>query len=202
MRRSARIAGLTPNPTSISTMPNRKRKVAEIIVPVKQLHFHGPYIRQNWPFRDSLINYTTKTPSNSKAWQKLIKSCKYVFAKNPILVIENLWWDEEDWYASSNNDAGPVDFTKISSKLWITDKFNATCAPPENVSLIIPKIYKCDAKYLSLMNDVISYKDFLFLSSNVEDTVLRENIVKNSDGSIVSLEKLIAVLPKIKSIFL
>uniref|UniRef100_A0A914PV68 Uncharacterized protein n=1 Tax=Panagrolaimus davidi TaxID=227884 RepID=A0A914PV68_9BILA len=83
---SAQTADLTSN----STKSNRKRKVAEIIAPIKQLYFHGPYIRQNWPFRDSLINYITKNPSNAKAWQKLIQPCKYFFAKNSIFVIDKL----------------------------------------------------------------------------------------------------------------
>uniref|UniRef100_A0A914PIW9 Uncharacterized protein n=1 Tax=Panagrolaimus davidi TaxID=227884 RepID=A0A914PIW9_9BILA len=200
MRRNARIADLPQNTTS--TKPNRKRKVAEKIAPIKRHNFGGPFRRQSWPFRDTLINYITKTPSNSKAWQKLIQSCKYFFAKNPVLVIENLWWDEEDWCASLNNDAGPVDFTKISLKFWITNKFSATCAPPGNgISLIIPKIYKCGVKYLSLVKDVISYKDFSFLFSNLENIVLRDNIVKNSDGSIVPFEKIFAVLPKIKECY-
>uniref|UniRef100_A0A914PTV5 Uncharacterized protein n=1 Tax=Panagrolaimus davidi TaxID=227884 RepID=A0A914PTV5_9BILA len=90
MRRSARIAASPPNSNSDSTKPNQKRKVSEKIAPIKQLHFHGPFNRQNWPFRDSLINYITKNPSNAKAWKKLIQSCKYFFAKNPIYVIDKL----------------------------------------------------------------------------------------------------------------
>uniref|UniRef100_A0A914QBS2 Uncharacterized protein n=1 Tax=Panagrolaimus davidi TaxID=227884 RepID=A0A914QBS2_9BILA len=205
MRRSDQIADLTSNSTSTSTKPNRKRKAEEVstIVPIKQLHFKEPFRRQSWPFRDSFINYITKTPSNSKAWTKLIQSCKYFFAKNPILVTENLWWDEEkEWLASLKNDERPVDFSKLSSKVWITNKFNATYVPSENgISLIIPKIYKCDANFSRLLYDVISYEDFSFLSTNVRKIVLHENIVKNSDGSIVPFENLIAVLPKIKIIF-
>uniref|UniRef100_A0A914QNS5 Uncharacterized protein n=1 Tax=Panagrolaimus davidi TaxID=227884 RepID=A0A914QNS5_9BILA len=203
MRRSDQIADLTSNPTSssASAKPNRKRKVAERIVPIKQLHFQGPNIRQNWPFRDSLINYITKTPSNSKAWTKLIQSCKYFFAKNPILVVEDLWWDEEkEWLASLNNGEGPVEFSKFSSKVWITNKFDATFTKPENVSLIIPKIYKCDANFSRLLYDVISYENFSFLSSNLKNIVFYNNVVKNENDETVPFEKLIAVLPKIKSI--
>uniref|UniRef100_A0A914PQE8 Uncharacterized protein n=1 Tax=Panagrolaimus davidi TaxID=227884 RepID=A0A914PQE8_9BILA len=206
MRRSARIAALTSNSTSISasTKPNRKRKAEEVstIVSIKQLHFHGSYIRQNWPFRDSLINYITKNPSNAKAWTKLIQSCKYFFAKNPVFVIDKLGHESNGWTAFLNGIQKSIDFTKISSKLWITEKFDGFNAlnPPKNVSWIIPKLYKCDAKYLGLVNDVISYEDFLFLSSNLEEIILYKCIVKKDNGSIVPLEKLVQVLPKIKSI--
>uniref|UniRef100_A0A914PQV0 Uncharacterized protein n=1 Tax=Panagrolaimus davidi TaxID=227884 RepID=A0A914PQV0_9BILA len=191
MRRSARIAAL--NATSTSTKPNRKRKVVEIIAPIK---------RQNWLFRDSLINYITKSPSNSKAWQKLIQSCKYFFAKNPVFVFDKLEYKSKKWMVSLNETKKRIDFTKILIKLWITDKFDISndFNPPINVSLIIPKLYKVDAKYLRLVNVVISFKDFSFLSSNVLIIVLRENVIKDSDDSIVPLEKLIAILPKIKII--
>uniref|UniRef100_A0A914PG81 Uncharacterized protein n=1 Tax=Panagrolaimus davidi TaxID=227884 RepID=A0A914PG81_9BILA len=54
------------------------------------LHFKGPNIRQTWSLPDSIIYYIAKNPSNAKAWQKLIQCCKYFFAKNPILVIDEL----------------------------------------------------------------------------------------------------------------
>uniref|UniRef100_A0A914Q1E8 Uncharacterized protein n=1 Tax=Panagrolaimus davidi TaxID=227884 RepID=A0A914Q1E8_9BILA len=205
MSRSARIAAFTPNSTSILTKSNRKRKAQEeqVIVPTKQLNFDGLFRRQNWPFRNSLINYITKSPSNAKAWQKLIQSCKYFYAENPILVIENLRWEEEkEWLVSLNNDERPVDFSNISPKLWITNEFNVTLASPENISSIVPKIYKCDANFFRLLHDVISYEDFSFLSSNLEDIVLHNCIVKKDNASNVPLENLFAVLPKIKTIFL
>uniref|UniRef100_A0A914Q860 Uncharacterized protein n=1 Tax=Panagrolaimus davidi TaxID=227884 RepID=A0A914Q860_9BILA len=201
MRRSARIAAL--NATSNSTKPNRKRKAEKVstIFPTKHLHFKEPFCRQNWLFRDSLINYITKNPSNSKAWQKLIQSCKYFFAKNPVFVFDKLEYKSKKWMVSLNETKKRIDFTKILIKLWITDKFNASNGPQKSVLSIIPKLYKCDAKYLSLMNDVIPYKDFLFLSSNLEQIVFHNIIVKNENDEIIPFEKLFAVLPKIKECY-
>uniref|UniRef100_A0A914P5N4 Uncharacterized protein n=1 Tax=Panagrolaimus davidi TaxID=227884 RepID=A0A914P5N4_9BILA len=71
-----------------------------------------------------------------------------------------------------------------------------------SLSPIFPKLYKTDCKELILCDLPISYNDFLFLSSNVENIVLTFVVVKNEDGSIVPLEKLVKSLPKIKDIFL
>uniref|UniRef100_A0A914NYM6 Uncharacterized protein n=1 Tax=Panagrolaimus davidi TaxID=227884 RepID=A0A914NYM6_9BILA len=71
----------------------------------KQLHFRGPYRRQNWSLSYLIIGYITKNPSNAKAWEKLIQSCKYFFAKNPIIVADYLNFSQ-GWEISSNTSTG------------------------------------------------------------------------------------------------
>uniref|UniRef100_A0A914P5B5 Uncharacterized protein n=1 Tax=Panagrolaimus davidi TaxID=227884 RepID=A0A914P5B5_9BILA len=55
---------------------------------------------------------------------------------------------------------------------------------------------------LYLSDLIISYNDFLFISSNVESIGLTRVVVKNEDATIVPLEKLVKALPKIKYIYL
>uniref|UniRef100_A0A914PFU7 Uncharacterized protein n=1 Tax=Panagrolaimus davidi TaxID=227884 RepID=A0A914PFU7_9BILA len=174
----------------------------------KQLHFHGPYRQQNWPFKLSFINYITKTPSNAKAWQKLIQSCKYFFAKNPIVVADSL-----DLHQMFEVSAGRlqkfISSNNISYKLWITEKLRIYGADPKDVSSIIPQIYRCDAKKLLLHGQILSYNEFLFLSRNAEvlfwgvevtDDNKNFTVVKNEDGTIVPLEKLVKTLVSLKRI--
>uniref|UniRef100_A0AC35FTS5 Uncharacterized protein n=1 Tax=Panagrolaimus sp. PS1159 TaxID=55785 RepID=A0AC35FTS5_9BILA len=71
---------------------------------------------------------------------------------------------------------------------------------PISLSSVFPKLYKTDFKKLTLADHTISYSDFLFLSSNVENIELMSVVVKNEDGTIVPLEKLVKALPKIKFI--
>uniref|UniRef100_A0AC35G986 Uncharacterized protein n=1 Tax=Panagrolaimus sp. PS1159 TaxID=55785 RepID=A0AC35G986_9BILA len=67
--------------------------------------------------------------------------------------------------------------------------------------LVIPKIYKCDAKILSLENQIFSYSDFTFLASNAEKIYFEEVTLMNENGSIVPLENFFETLPKIKTFF-
>uniref|UniRef100_A0A914PUS2 Uncharacterized protein n=1 Tax=Panagrolaimus davidi TaxID=227884 RepID=A0A914PUS2_9BILA len=168
----------------------------------KELFFKGPYLRQNWSLPDSIIYSITKNPSNSKAWQKLIQSCKYFFFKNPNFVIRKLSFHcNGKWEISLNKVKIQFSgFTNISCKFWLTYKFDiCSCnSTPETVSSLISRLYRCDVKKLILDEQNISFNEFLFLTSNVENIKLRHVIVKNEEGSIVPLEKLVKVLPKIK----
>uniref|UniRef100_A0AC35FQA0 Uncharacterized protein n=1 Tax=Panagrolaimus sp. PS1159 TaxID=55785 RepID=A0AC35FQA0_9BILA len=177
----------------------------------KRLHFHGPYRLQNWPFKYSFINYITNNPSNRKAWQKLIQCCKYFFAKNPIIVAGRLDF-ERGWEVSTNTSA--VRLQKyippniVSYKLWIAETLSTmSYNDPNCVSSIIPQIYRCDATTLLLHGQILSYNEFLFLSRNVEFLHLsfsgihdNGTVVKNEDGTIVTLEKLVKTLVKLKQI--
>uniref|UniRef100_A0A914PR26 Uncharacterized protein n=1 Tax=Panagrolaimus davidi TaxID=227884 RepID=A0A914PR26_9BILA len=136
-------------------------------------------------------------PSNAKAWQKLIQSCKYFFAKNQIFVIENLSFTRDYRIKlSSNGFEKPFDIAKVPCKLWINEIFHF----PYFISLIIPKIYRCDVKFLRFFHQTISFDAFLFLSSYVEIIELEFVTVENENGSIVPFEKLVEILPKIKEI--
>uniref|UniRef100_A0A914QN90 Uncharacterized protein n=1 Tax=Panagrolaimus davidi TaxID=227884 RepID=A0A914QN90_9BILA len=139
-------------------------------------------------------------PSNPNGYQKLIKSCKYFFAKNPVLVIDYVYEGEnKKWTATLNETQKYIDFTNVSNKFWIIDVFDGYHAKTF-VSSIIPKLYKCDVKDLRLMDDIITFEDFLLLSSNVRKIALYRNTIKKENGEIVSLEKIVKVLDKLKFI--
>uniref|UniRef100_A0A914PWR4 Uncharacterized protein n=1 Tax=Panagrolaimus davidi TaxID=227884 RepID=A0A914PWR4_9BILA len=164
----------------------------------QQLYFQGPYRPQKWPFKYSLINYITMNPSNSKAWQKLIQTCKFFFAKNPVLVIEKLSSIfGREWRASLNGFEKDVNFASIHSKFWVTDQFFSFYF---SVSSVISYLYQVHAKTLKISKQTILYNDYLFISSKVEDIDLYQVTVKKEDGTIVPLEELVEVLPKIKEI--
>uniref|UniRef100_A0A914P064 DUF38 domain-containing protein n=1 Tax=Panagrolaimus davidi TaxID=227884 RepID=A0A914P064_9BILA len=75
---------------------------------------------------------------------------------------------------------------------------------PVSLSPIFPKLYKTDFEKLDLSIQTISYNDFLFISSNVENIELIRVVIKNEEVpyTIVPLEKLVKALPKIKNISL
>lgn len=171
----------------------------------KRARFLLSYLPQEWSIPSSVIYYITKNPSNSKTWQKLIHTCKYSFAKNPVFVVNNL--SIQGCFIYSEKLPRYISIRNISSKIWITKELQNryrknSLNPPFNlISSMIPKFYKCDVKYLNLQKQIISYNEFLFLSSNVENIYFYEITVKNNNEETVPLEKLKA-LPKIKFIVL
>uniref|UniRef100_A0A914XTK7 Uncharacterized protein n=1 Tax=Panagrolaimus superbus TaxID=310955 RepID=A0A914XTK7_9BILA len=98
-----------------------------------------------------------------------------------------------------------IDFSTTLTKFWIIDTFEIRAyegneglklLPPPSV---IPPLYKCHAKRLTLRDLEISYADFKFLSLNAEDILLFHIlVVNNEDGSIIPMEKIIQSLPKVE----
>uniref|UniRef100_A0A914YL25 Uncharacterized protein n=1 Tax=Panagrolaimus superbus TaxID=310955 RepID=A0A914YL25_9BILA len=133
----------------------------------------------------------------------MIKNCKYFFIKTPILVISDLIYDRNGWETEVNKTLKSIDINTISSKLWITYQLCICQRNFTNNSLassIIPKIYQCDATYLSLSDQVITLNEFIILCSSVIDLTSHQVTVKNDDGTVVLFEKLTKQLPKLKSI--
>uniref|UniRef100_A0A914YCS3 Uncharacterized protein n=1 Tax=Panagrolaimus superbus TaxID=310955 RepID=A0A914YCS3_9BILA len=150
-----------------------------------------------------MLHYIAKNPKNTKVYQKMVESCKYFFIKNPILIISKLRYIHNGWETRVNETWKSIDMNKILCKLWITFELRVV---PENVnntsvaSAVVPKIYQCNFKRLLLCDQVISLKEHMILCSSVKELRLERVIVKNEDCTLVTLEKLIEQLPKIKRI--
>uniref|UniRef100_A0AC34GYE3 Uncharacterized protein n=1 Tax=Panagrolaimus sp. ES5 TaxID=591445 RepID=A0AC34GYE3_9BILA len=173
---------------------------------VKRLDFLASYcVQQNWALPDSVIYHLAKNPKNAKVYQKLVNSCKHFFIKNPIIVVQELYfnWNNEA-VLRSYKDYKCINMKTDSYKYWITEKFGNSIfwrnLTPNIVASVIPKLYKQGARILSLAKQNISYNEFLFLSSNVEILSFYNTTVKNDDGSIVPLEKLVEKIFNVKEI--
>uniref|UniRef100_A0AC34FJ32 Uncharacterized protein n=1 Tax=Panagrolaimus sp. ES5 TaxID=591445 RepID=A0AC34FJ32_9BILA len=134
----------------------------------------------------------------------MVQSCKYFFVKNPILVADGFAYYRVDgkWTAFVYKGNDRTKFSSVSSKFWITKEFSNYVleSSPNMISSILPKFYRVNVKELGLSHQNISFDDFLFLTSNVENIFLGLTVVKNEDGSTVPLEQLIKLLPRVKNI--
>uniref|UniRef100_A0A914PDB1 Uncharacterized protein n=1 Tax=Panagrolaimus davidi TaxID=227884 RepID=A0A914PDB1_9BILA len=164
--------------------------------------FYSTYRRQNFAFQGSIMHYIAKNPKSSKLYQKLVQSCKYFFLKNPILIFYKLRYINGGWDVMAEAEHGwkCIDIKNILIKCWITKGLYGFTGNNRIVSSLIPKLYKCDAKRLDLLNQIITFDELLFLASNAEEIDFDEVVVKYENGSVVPLEKVVEVLPKIKTI--
>uniref|UniRef100_A0A914PH47 Uncharacterized protein n=1 Tax=Panagrolaimus davidi TaxID=227884 RepID=A0A914PH47_9BILA len=166
----------------------------------KRAKFYSTYIsRQNFALPDTIMFYILMNPKTAKLYQKLIKSCKYFFVKNPVLVISYLFYNCDKWFV----DQKPFDLSKLTCKVWITDKLNLCSVKTGNQSILpslMSKFYRCDAKDLLLSNQVLSFHDLSLLISSAKDISLYNISIKNKNGSNVALEKVIEIAVKAKSI--
>uniref|UniRef100_A0A914QST9 Uncharacterized protein n=1 Tax=Panagrolaimus davidi TaxID=227884 RepID=A0A914QST9_9BILA len=180
---------------------NRKRKAQDsTMVNCKRTKFMKTYQRQNFSMPDSIIFYIAKNPKTAELYLKMVKTCKYFFVKNPIIILPTLKADDGKWRVNEK----PLDFTKYNCKYWITGEIYASAyeSVDENIlSPIIPKIYRCDVKRLYLYSQVMSFDDLSLIVSSAEKIYLKNVIVKHSDSSDIPLEDIVAIAVKAKEIY-
>uniref|UniRef100_A0A914PHD7 Uncharacterized protein n=1 Tax=Panagrolaimus davidi TaxID=227884 RepID=A0A914PHD7_9BILA len=172
-------------------------------------YFRGPYYRQEFSLPDSVLYYMIKNPSSPKTYEKFIQCCKYFFSKNPIIVIPRLKFDHDGngWKVVRNGIPTKFDMKNVSNKLWITnairvydneDTRNEIPLIMNLASSIVPKFYKCDVTKLSLTKQNIFFDEYLMLALNVKLLAFVDVIVKNLDGTLTSVEKLVEGASKLK----
>uniref|UniRef100_A0A914PQF1 Uncharacterized protein n=1 Tax=Panagrolaimus davidi TaxID=227884 RepID=A0A914PQF1_9BILA len=177
---------------------NRKRKAEDSIMVIsKRARFYATYHRQNFSMPDSVIFYVAKNPKTAELYLKMVKTCKYFFIKNPIIIISNLDADGGEW----RSDDVPLNLTKYNCKYWITDGIYASARGLVNIFLsIIPKLYQCDAESLWLSDQIISFNDLSLIISSAEEIRFTNVIVKHADSSDVPLEDIFAIAVNAKRV--
>uniref|UniRef100_A0A914QTZ3 Uncharacterized protein n=1 Tax=Panagrolaimus davidi TaxID=227884 RepID=A0A914QTZ3_9BILA len=147
---------------------------------------------------DSVMFYIAKNPKTAELYLKMVKTCKYFFIKNEIIVIVRLEHFRGKWSVKEK----PLDLTKYNCKYWITDNIIASASKfvDKNIlSPIIPKLYKCAAKSLCLFSQVVSFTDLSLLISSAEEIYLYDVIVKKCD-SVIPIEDIVAIAINAKSV--
>uniref|UniRef100_A0A914QXC5 Uncharacterized protein n=1 Tax=Panagrolaimus davidi TaxID=227884 RepID=A0A914QXC5_9BILA len=164
----------------------------------KRVKFMETYHHQNFSMPDSFVFYMAKNPKTWKLYQKMVKTCKFFFVKNPVLVIDDsLNYHGSQWTIIQT----PYDMNQTTSKLWIAhglfvSSITAEMIDPNILNSIIPKLYRCDAWVLSLFEQVIFYHDLPLLTSSAKLIFFDQVVVKHEDGSNVDVQKIVEIASK------
>uniref|UniRef100_A0A914Q0V9 DUF38 domain-containing protein n=1 Tax=Panagrolaimus davidi TaxID=227884 RepID=A0A914Q0V9_9BILA len=68
------------------------------------------------------------------------------------------------------------------------------------MSKLIPRLYRCDAKYIYIGDQELSFNELEFLigRGEVVDLDIEESDIRNENNGFIELEKIMALLPNIK----
>ena len=166
-------------------------------------------IKQRFSLPWNLIFYMAKNPPSPEVYEKLIQCCKYFWLKNPIITLNSLYHSSRDkhWRTDKMNGFQERQRFKIENlgeKFWIYKDLDV-CDHRNRflASSIVPKIYRCDLTCLWLSYQTLSFDEFNVITSSgsLQWLSLKITTMKNADGSIVSLEKLIELLPNLRTLF-
>uniref|UniRef100_A0A914QFI8 Uncharacterized protein n=1 Tax=Panagrolaimus davidi TaxID=227884 RepID=A0A914QFI8_9BILA len=131
--------------------------------------------------------------------------CKYFFIKNPLIIIHrsnklHVFYNREDeeLEATLEKIVKHIILSNISYKFWVTgDEIGPTS---KIISSIIPYLYKVDVEKILVVEQTISFNDFVCFSKNVEHLDLRYSNLKNENDSNIPFEKIVEALPKLKKL--
>uniref|UniRef100_A0A914YNS3 Uncharacterized protein n=1 Tax=Panagrolaimus superbus TaxID=310955 RepID=A0A914YNS3_9BILA len=145
-----------------------------------------------------IINRLINSEKSPDGWLKLIKCAKWFFSKNPILPVQFADYENGTWLASefrSNNYLKEFEISnENSTKLWIYDGLSLYRTPYKHtLSTFLPVVYRCNLSMLFLSDQDISINEYKFLTStgSCREIEFQTVAVKNSDGSLVTIDKLL-----------
>uniref|UniRef100_A0A914PB64 Uncharacterized protein n=1 Tax=Panagrolaimus davidi TaxID=227884 RepID=A0A914PB64_9BILA len=174
-----------------------------------------PSIQQNWSLPNSIILYIAKNPSSSKVYQILVRTCKFFFETNPIIITAYLDTcknstkyrisqnQNERRKCSQNNFECciKIDLNMLSTKIWITRGLYIQKRIQNSITTIVQKNFRFESFHLSVAENDIIFDDLKFLVSSAKRVFLFENSIKYKNGSIVMLDNILGCLPTNIEIF-
>uniref|UniRef100_A0AC34F9J8 Uncharacterized protein n=1 Tax=Panagrolaimus sp. ES5 TaxID=591445 RepID=A0AC34F9J8_9BILA len=159
----------------------------------------GSKYPQDFSLPNPIIKYIIEKPSLPKAYNKLIQTCKYFFATNPIFVVHCIHASENGQWKTcicKNGCQRPHERTQIITfenpvvKLWITHKLAIWIPSPQNlISVLTPKLYIFDIPHVVLHDQIIRYNDFKNLYFSTNFVLFKDVIVKYDDGRMLAFEE-------------
>uniref|UniRef100_A0A914P6L9 Uncharacterized protein n=1 Tax=Panagrolaimus davidi TaxID=227884 RepID=A0A914P6L9_9BILA len=201
----------TPESEDPATSPSnlkRKRSAsgdASDVIPAKRLRFIAPNHRYDFDFPDSVIYYVAKNPTSAKLYKKLTEACRYFFWKNPILLIDYLFYKNNEMKADFSESEYEICLKNVPYKFWVSgycligSDVNSVYEK-ELVSSFLPRIYRCQIEQLTLRNQKLTIDEFLFLAAKTGRVCFTDLTVVNRDGKEIAFEKLVELIPEARSL--
>ena len=163
-----------------------------------------PVIPQRFPFPYSmmLLIHAGKTAT---CQSKLIKTCKYFFIKDPIIVVNEAYIRKHTVHifggVNVDNDMERyVQPDNMNCKLWITSEI-IFLEHVQNWSLLLSKIHQYDKVSLQISAQTLSYSNLkLFAKKGTCKELYMETCnIPDLNGLQVSIEKIVELFPMAES---
>ena len=168
-------------------------------------------VKQQFSLPEAFVFYIAKDPTSVELFHKLIRCCKHFWLKNPIITLCEMFpfpfrrHNSMIWQSVAINGfqrRSIFQMENMVEKLWVTQRLSIFDDQNKFLtSSLIPRIYRCELNCLVMKDQTISFGDFKVFTSSGSLKWLRLDrvLVKNDDGSVVPIEKLIELLPKLRS---
>ena len=167
-------------------------------------------IKQRFTLPEALVFYMAKNPPSPEVYHKLIRCCKYFWLKNPVIALKDLYRHRHGKYWKTIKINGfEVNQTfkvkNLNEKLWIYHQVSIYNEKNQFLaSSLAPRIiFRCDLTSLGLGCQSLSFDEFQKVTSSFsfKSLFLKKTMIKNSDGTVVAIEKIIQSLPNLRTFY-
>uniref|UniRef100_A0AC34FN79 Uncharacterized protein n=1 Tax=Panagrolaimus sp. ES5 TaxID=591445 RepID=A0AC34FN79_9BILA len=158
---------------------------------------------QTFPFKGPLMYYIQQN-ADANVISKLKKSCKYFHKRNPIWICYKL-----RYISHAANEMNRVKYHRQSIEvrstalfypdedLYITTAIEFSADNIDDLSTFIPRLFKCEAKFVSIFYQDLTVEEFKFLTMNVIDLSLH-NVRIFCNSTVLYLEEMLESVPNVQ----
>ena len=161
--------------------------------------FHQRFSLPSW-----IIYYMAKNPTTPDVYEKLVRSCKYWYPKNPVIVVDSIIFREDGFSIEKSEEGirfGFLSLTQISCKFWIHSLTVFTLIK-WRTEFLRDKIFRI--KNLNVYSAGVVLEQILRpdTAESVKNVCFSLAAPRHANGILMSLGKIFAFFPNLEEFYL
>ena len=159
-------------------------------------------IPQRFSIPPSFIYYMAKNPTSPCTYRRMVRTCKFFYSKNPVLVVDDIEFFKFDFSICRNRKAKSyynLAATQISCKFWVSRKANIFYLTPVAFTILRDKMFRIKGLYLGPDSVVLDNILRPEIARFIKDVRFCKTILENADGTLMSLERIFEYFANLKS---
>uniref|UniRef100_A0A914Q7S5 Uncharacterized protein n=1 Tax=Panagrolaimus davidi TaxID=227884 RepID=A0A914Q7S5_9BILA len=157
--------------------------------------FVSPRI-QEFSLPSNLIYFINRNTKNAKILEKLQKTCKYLFAKNKVVIIKDAWFSDKNWSTNHHLNQTLGKLENFNAKIWIMGNLSVSrwFDPNSNLNKILcSKIYYNEITSFEIQCAILYLSEFEILTSSKALKVigLHLSVILDKNDKNVSIDEIL-----------
>ena len=150
-----------------------------------------------------IVYYMSQNPSTPGVYEKLIRTCKYFYSKNPIIVVNKIEICEDYFYISKycgRSKAYPItlNLNQILCKFWVTEEVFVAGSLNFAIDILREKMFQIYALKCSELHVPIKTISSIKAVKLVKKMVCFFSVPEYADGTLMSVEKVFESFPNLE----
>ena len=153
---------------------------------------------QQFSLPGTIVYYILKNQKSPGTFRNLSRTCKYIFIKHPIFVIENVYFQKDNINEFSVNSEAKNITTQMSCKFWIINCTINNKLSDKIIEIAEQKIFRINSLvFVQIPN--LQLEKLAFLANFVKKFAIFDSEPVDSDGTTpIPVEAIFELLPQLE----